>query len=166
MVTLGTVRPAPVMTEAQTKILNTLKAAARDPGAGAKRTATQVADAFKISLPAMQLAAGSAKATGDVRAARYVASQTKILADDLRTALKNSGETPTGEAAKQLATVAKQLNLLVVKARVGLYHQMAQYTDPGSRRAADSELRGSETALRALEAQIRGTSKRGVDIRA
>ena len=167
MVTLGTISPGPVLTESQTKILNTLKAAAHNPGAGAKRTASEVAGAFKISLPALQLAAGSAKATGNVQGARYVASQTKILADDLRTALKNSGETPTGEGAKQLQAVAKQLNLLVVKAQVGLHHPQAQYSNPASRRAAESELRESVAALRALEAQIGGKpAKSGIDIRA
>ena len=77
MVTLGSVNSGPVLTESQTKILNTLKAAARGTSASAKRTATQVADAFRINLPALQLAAGSAKASGDVHGARFVASQTK-----------------------------------------------------------------------------------------
>lgn len=167
MVTLGTISPGPVLTEAQAKILNTVKAAARDPGTAGKRTAGEVANAFKISLPALNLAAGSAKATGNVQGARYVASQAKILADDLRTALKNSGETPTGEGAKQLHAVAKQLNLLVVKAQVGLHHPQALYANPASRRAAEGELRESMTALRALEVQIGGKpAKSGIDIRA
>jgi hypothetical protein len=167
MVTLGTVGPGPVLTESQTKILNTLKAVARDTGSGAKRTAGEVADAFKIGLPALNLAAGSAKATGNVQGARYVASQAKSLADDLRTALRESGETLTGEGAKQLQAVAKQLNLLVVKAQVGLHHPQAQYANPASRRAAESELRETLTALKALEAQIGGKpAKSGIDIRA
>jgi hypothetical protein len=175
MATIGSVPASsgPVLTDGQAKILNTLKSIARTPGDGAKRTTAQAVDAVRINLPALQLAAGSARATGDLRGARYVAGQTKALADDLRSALKNAGAAPTGDSpgpeaptAKEIATIAKQLKTLLVKARIALLQPQTQQSNPAARRAAESEVRNSETSLKALEAQIGGARTSGVDIHA
>jgi len=175
MTTSGSIPPKlgpPVLTEAQAKALSTLKSIARSTASGSQRTTAEVADAVRISLPALQLAAGSASATGDVRSARYVAGQTKALADDLRSALKNaaSGEgSPDAKAPsqEQIQTMTKQLKLLLVKARIALAGPQGRLIDATQRQSAETALRSSESSLKALEAQVGLGGKKGsVDIRA
>lgn len=173
MAAIGPTSAGPVLTEAQAKILSTVKSAAGSVGTSGKRTATEVADAFRIHLPALELAAGSAKATGDLRGAQYVAGKTRELAEGLRSALKAAGEAQAGTSpdpraptADEVKTFAKQLKLLLVKARIALLNPNAQYANPAAQRAAESAVKDSETSLKALEAQIRGPRASGIDIRA
>lgn len=173
MAAIGPIPAGPVLTEAQAKILNTLKAAAGSGGTSGKRTTAEVVDAFRIHGPALQLAAGSARATGDLRGAQYVAGKTKDLADGLRAALKAAAEAPAGSTpdpraptADEVKTIAKQLKLLLVKARIALLNPNAQHANPAAQRAAEAAVKTSETSLKALEAQIGGNRKSGIDIRA
>ena len=173
MAAIGPTAPRLVLSEAQAKILNTVKAAAGNIGTAGKQTTTEVADAFRIHIPALQLAAGSAKATGDLHGTKYVASKTKELADGLRSALKTAAEAPAGSApdaraptADEVKTIAKQLKLLLVKARIALLNPNAQHANPAAQRAAETAVRASETSLKALEAQIAGNRKSAIDIRA
>lgn len=114
-----------------------------------------MADAFRIRLPALTLAAGSAGATGDLRSARYVAGQAKTLAEDLRQALKNGGAANDGAPAPtedQIKTITKQLNLLLVKTRIALARPQALQADPAAQRSADNDIRNAERSLKALQA--------------
>ncbi|SRR5258708_7473431 len=172
---LPIVGTGPVLTEAQAKIVDRLKSISGASGYGGKRTTAEATAAIAINLPALQLAAGSAEATGDVQGARYVARQTKKLADDLRSALKDAAAVPGGSAgaaqasnSDQLATTAKQLKLLLVQSRIALAQPLAQQqSGPALRSAVDNDLRAGEKAVQALEAQLRGTGGgRAVNIRA
>lgn len=71
MVTTVTANPGPVLTETQAKTLATLKAVAASgqSGASSSQTAAEAAQSARIRLPGLLLAAGSAAATGDIRAA-------------------------------------------------------------------------------------------------
>jgi len=158
----------PVLTEVQAKALSTLKSIARSNASAGTRTTSEVADAVRISLPALKLAAGSASATGDIRGARYVAGQAKAFADDLRSALKNGAGQPADAEApsqEQIKTMTKQLKLLLVKARIALAGPQARYLDGASRQSAETAMRSTEASLKALEAQIGGVGKVGVDVK-
>ncbi|MBI1776955.1 MAG: hypothetical protein HYR63_16575 [Proteobacteria bacterium] len=176
MATIGSLptgSSGPVLTEAQAKILDRLKSISGASGYGGKRTTAEATAAINIDLPALQLAAGSAEATGDVQGAQYVARQTKKLADDLRSALKDAAAAAPvnagaaqGSSSDQLATTAKQLKLLLVKSRIALAQPQAQQSSPALRRAVDVDLREGEKAVQALQAQLRGGSGSAVNIRA
>lgn len=173
MAAIGSIPAKLVLTEAQAKILNTVKAAAGNVNSGGKQTTSEVASAFRIHMPALELAAGSAKATGDVRGAQYVAGKTKELADGLRSALKSAAEAPVGgkpdpkaPTAEDITTMAKQLKLLLVKAKIALLNPNAQHANAMSQKAAEAAVKTGETSLKALEAQIVGNRKSGIDIRA
>ncbi len=173
MAAIGSIPASLVLTEAQAKIFNTVKAASGNISSGGKQTSGGVANAFRVHMPALELAAGSAKATGDVRGAQYVAGKTKELADGLRSALKSAAEAPAGgkpdpkaPTAEDITTMAKQLKLLLVKARIALLNPNAQHTNPLSQKAAEAAIKTSEASLKALESQIRGNRKSGIDIRA
>jgi hypothetical protein len=170
MASIATVSASPVLTEAQAKILNTVKAVAGNTGGAIKRTTAEVADSVRVNLPALELAAGSAKATGDLGGARFVAGKTKELADSLRAAIKNSDSlgplSPQAPSPEQINTIAKQLKLLLVKARIALLNPNAQASGAGSQRAAETAVQTGEAALKALENQIKAASKSTVDISA
>jgi len=170
--------PPLVLTEAQAKTLATVKAvAAAGRGVTAGQTAEEAAQAARIKLPGLLLAAGSAAATGDVRSAQRVARETRILATSLRsgleqgqaTATENGEPRPPAVSADQAKSLYKQLKLALVRAQIALVQPFAPPTDPSVRRAAEADIRATERALADLEARIRGggsTRRGGIDIQA
>jgi hypothetical protein len=171
------VKLTPTLTDVQAKTLATLKAVAvstRAPSAG--QTAAEAAAGARIKLPGLLLAAGSAAATGDIRAAQRVARETRILATSLRSGLdqgqatagQNGQPSPPAVSADDAKTLFKQLKLALVRATIALVQPYAHPPDASVRRAAEAEIRQTERALAALEAQLRGggAKKPGLDLKA
>jgi hypothetical protein len=170
--------PPLVLTETQAKTLATLKAvAAAGRGVTAGQTAEEAAQAARIKLPGLLLAAGSAAATGDVRSAQRVARETRILATSLRSGLEQGQATATeaGEprppalSADQAKSLFKQRKLALVRAQIALAQPFAPPTNLSVKKAAEAEIRETERALAELEARIRsgnGAKSQGVDIEA
>jgi hypothetical protein len=172
------IKLTPTLTEAQAKTLATLKTvAASGRSVASAQTAAEAAASARIKLPGLLLAAGSAAATGDIRAAQRVARETRILATSLRSGLnqgqaiatQNGDTQPPAVSADDAKTLFKQLKLALVRAQIALVQPYAQPPDASVRRAAEAEIRQTERALAALEAQLRGGGSRkanGVDVEA
>jgi hypothetical protein len=167
----------PVLTETQAKTLATLKAVAASTRApSADQTLAEAAAGARIKLPGLILAAGSAAATGDIRAAQRVARETRILATSLRSGLdqskatagQNGQPTPPAVSADDAQKLFKQLKLALVRAQIALVQPYAHPPDASIRRAAEAEIRQTERALAALESQLRGGGARkpGIDVQA
>jgi hypothetical protein len=162
MATIGPLPTNLVLTDAQRTVLDRLKSVASAGNTVGARTPTQALDAIKINGPALQLAAGSAEATGDLQGARYVARKTKDLADGLRAALKDASSAQA-VPADQLQTYAKQLKLFLVKARIALVSPFAAQSGTQAQQRAELDVRAGEAALKALDAQLKSSA--GIDIK-
>jgi hypothetical protein len=171
------VKLTPTLTDVQAKTLATLKAVAASTRAStAGQSAAEAAASARIKLPGLLLAAGSAAATGDIRAAQRVARETRILATSLRSGLdqgratagQNGQPSPPAVSADDAKTLFKQLKLALVRAQIALVQPYARPPDASVRRAAEAEMRQTERALAALEAQLRGggAKKPGLDVQA
>ena len=102
--TLDKLRKPREKTEAETKldeIITSMKRNARDGGAEAAR---QKLERIKAKLKMLQMAAGSAAASGDAKAARAVARQIKEAAKELSDALHAAGGSSAGSAGIGSAT--------------------------------------------------------------
>jgi len=155
----------PVLTETQAKTLATLKAVAAAGRATAEGlSAKEAVDSAKIKLPGLLVAAGSAAATGDIRAAQRVARETRLLANSLHSGLDQgqSAKTPDGQplppavSGEQAQNLYKQLKLALVRAQIALVQPYGRPTDPSVKRAAEADIRQTERALADLQAKIRG----------
>jgi hypothetical protein len=155
----------PVLTETQAKTLATLKAVAAAGRATVEGlSAKEAVDSAKIKLPGLLVAAGSAAATGDIRAAQRVARETRLLANSLHSGLDQgrSAKTPDGQplppavSGEQAQNLYKQLKLALVRAQIALVQPYGQPTDPSVKRQAEADIRQTERALSDLEAKIRG----------
>ncbi len=167
----------PVLTETQAKTLATLKAVAAAGSASVTGvTAKEAADAAKIKLPGLLVAAGSAAATGDVRAAQRVARETRLLANSLHSGLDQGPAAkaadgqplPPAVSGEQAQNLYKQLKLALVRAQIALAQPYGRPTDPSVKRAAEADIRQTERALADLDAKIRGSgsSKTGSSTKA
>ncbi len=156
----------PVLTETQAKTLDTLKAVAAAGRATPQGlSAKEAVDSAKIKLPGLLVAAGSAAATGDVRAAQRVARETRLLANSIHSGLDQGQTTKTPEgqqplppavSGEQAQNLYKQLKLALVRAQVALVQPYGQPSDPSIKRQAEADIRQTERALADLEAKIRG----------
>lgn len=155
----------PVLTETQAKTLDTLKAvAAAGRATGQGLSAKEAVDSANIKLPGLLVAAGSAAATGDIRAAQRVARETRLLANSIHSGLdqNQSAKTPDGQplppavSGEQAQSLYKQLKLALVRAQIALVQPYGQPSDPSVKRQAESDIRQTERALADLDAKIRG----------
>lgn len=162
----------PVLTETQAKTLATVKAVAAAGRVTAEGlSAKEAVDGAKIKLPGLLVAAGSAAATGDIRAAQRVARETRLLANSIHSGLDQSqtAKTPDGQplppavSGAQAQSLYKQLKLALVRAQVALVQPYGYPTDPSVKRQAEADIRQTERALADLQAKIRGggTAKAG-----
>lgn len=78
-------------TEAETKLDEILASMKRNAKSGGAEAARQKLERIKAKLKMLQLAAGSAAASGDAKAARAVARQIKEAAKELSDALRGAG---------------------------------------------------------------------------
>lgn len=86
-------------TEAETKLDEILAGMKRNAKSGGAEAARQKLERIKAKLKMLQLAAGSAAASGDAKAARAVARQIKEAAKELSDALRAAGGNVGGGAA-------------------------------------------------------------------
>ncbi|MSP48581.1 MAG: hypothetical protein EXQ95_04565 [Alphaproteobacteria bacterium] len=191
---LARLKQRPVPTEAQADALvrlETVRAEMQD--APAKAAAAKVAH-LRNKLMAINLAARTASATGDLKFARSAIADVRALAKELAQALKDAGlikesgvlagakakdestattkettgEADTGEAREGGRELVKELHKIVAKLRVALIAAQIRGASPQEIKDVEKQLRDGEKELQSLNGALgaKAGGERVVDFRA
>ena len=193
---LDRLKQRPPLTQDQSEALDRLDAIRADLKDAPKKAAAAKVAYLRHKMAAIQLAAGTASATGDLRFARSAIHDMRALVKDLTRALKDAGMVQgppaKGAATPDAATDAtgrgaaepepakadqahddarefvKELKKIISKLRVALVAAQIRGGDPQAVKEAEKNLRDGEKELQSLSSSLSAKSLSGhaVDLRA
>lgn len=185
---LDRLKQRPPLTAGQSEALDRLGAIHADMKEGPQKAAAAKVAFLRNKMMAVQLAAGAASATGDLKFARSAIHDMRALVKDLARALKDAGMTQDPAAADPAAPappsqpapaeasqtldaareLVKELKKVVGKLRIALVAAQIRGADPEAVKEAEKNLRDGEKELQSLSSSLSAKSSSGhaIDLRA
>lgn len=185
---LDRLKHRPPLTAGQSEALDRLGAVHADMKEAPQKAAAAKVAFLRNKMMAVQLAAGTASATGDLKFARSAINDMRALVKDLARALKDAGMTQgpaaagstaaapppepapaeSGQAQDAAGELVKELKKVVGKLRIALVAAQIRGADPEAVKEAEKNLRDGEKELQSLSSSLSAKSLSGhaIDLRA
>lgn len=189
---LDRLKQRPPLTEGQSAALDRLSAIGTDLKDAPKKAAAAKVAYLQNKMRAIQLAAGTASATGDLKFVRSAIHDMRALVKDLARALKDAGiaggpaakgagasdpaappvadpaSAEQDQASENARELVKELKKIVSKLRVALVAAQIRGEDPQAVKEAEKNLRDGEKELQSLGSSLslKALNGNALDVRA